>query len=100
RQLDGNLAVDVLEQGNRQFQRQVHGIRAVDLFTQLQLLDHHLVLGFELTLGDQVMQVQVQSAFANAIARELAGVGRQCGQLDTLETGRDVQTGEGVERVE
>ncbi|MNC35257.1 hypothetical protein D3C75_837330 [compost metagenome] len=72
RQFDGDLAFGVLEQGHCQANRQIHRIRAFDLLTKLQLLDHHFVLGFELALGDDVVQVDVQPALADAKASELA----------------------------
>ena len=99
-QLDRNLALGIFEQRHRKANRQVYGVWAVDFFTQLQLLHHHLVLGLELAVGNQVVQVEVEPAFANAKARELAGVGREGGQFDALEAGGDIQAGQRVERVE
>ncbi len=66
----------------------------------MQLLDHHFVFGQELTVGDLVMQVEIESALADTVTGELAGVGRQGGQFDPFETGGDVQAGHRVERVD
>jgi uncharacterized protein YgfB (UPF0149 family) len=41
----------------------------------LQLLDHHFVFSLQLALGDQVVQVEVEPALADAVAGELAGIG-------------------------
>ncbi len=43
------------------------------------------------------MQVQVQTAFANTIAGEFAGIGRERSQLNLAEAGRDIQA---LQRVE
>ncbi|MNI89683.1 hypothetical protein D3C73_1471150 [compost metagenome] len=64
------------------------------------MLDHQLVLGLQLTIGDQVVQVEVQTALADTEAGELARVGRQRGQLDTFEAGGDIQACHRVERVQ
>ncbi len=100
RQLQGNSSLRILEQRDRQTDRQVQRIRAVDPFTQLQLLHQHLVLSLELTFGDQVVQVEIEPALADPETGELSGVGSQVGQLDTLEAGGDIQAGHRVERVE
>src|SRR5690606_15638166 len=47
---------------------------------------------------DPVMQVQVQPAATDAVAGELAGIGRQGGQLHLLERGGDVQAVQRIER--
>ena len=46
------------------------------------------------------MQVEIEPALADAVTGELAGVGRQGGQLDAFETGGDVEAGHRVERVD
>ncbi len=91
RQFDGDLAVRVLEQGDCQANRQVHGVGTVDLLTQLQLFDHHLVFGLQLAFGDDIVQVEVEAALADAKARELAGVRRQCREFNAFEAGGDIQ---------
>ncbi|MNJ76773.1 hypothetical protein D3C77_741250 [compost metagenome] len=72
RQFDGDLTFGIFEQGHRQADRQVNRIRAVDFLAQLQLLYDHLVLGLELSLGDDVMQIDVQAALTDAETGELA----------------------------
>src|SRR5690606_23733522 len=97
RQLNGYGAFTVLEQRHRQAYRQVDGLGAVDLFAELQLLQNDLVFSVELALLDAVVKVQVHSAFLDAIAGKLAGVGRQRGEFDLFEAGCDVQALQWVE---
>src|SRR5471032_2985568 len=99
RKFDGDLAVGVLEQGNGQANRQIHGVGAVDFLTQLQLLNHHFVFSLQLAFGDHIMQVQVKPALADAETGEPAGVRRQRGQLDAFEAGGDIQRRHRIKRV-
>src|SRR5690606_8567639 len=85
RQLDIDVAPGVLEQGQGQAYRQVHRVRAVDPFAELQVLEQDSVVGLQLALIDAVVQVQIQPSLADAVAGELAGVGRQRSEEHTSE---------------
>src|SRR3546814_19870611 len=65
RQFDGDGALAVLEQGDRQPNRQIHGIRTVDLLAKLQLLPNDLVFCVKTPLLNPVMQIQIETALDN-----------------------------------
>ena len=66
----------------------------------MQAFQQDLVFRLQLAAFDLVVQVQVESPLADAVAGELAGIGRQGGQLDALEAGGDVELLQRVEWVQ
>src|SRR5690606_16220052 len=97
---DGDATLGVLEQRDCQANRQVHGVRAIDFFAQLQLFDHDLIFGIEFAVDDAVVQVEVQATFANAVTGKFARIGGQGRQFHAFELRGDVQAGQGVEWVQ
>src|SRR5690606_24123108 len=68
RQVQINLAARILQQRNGQGDRQGQGVRALHLLPQRQLVEEDVVLGAQLALLDEVVQVHRELALLDRIA--------------------------------
>ena len=99
RQVDVDDAIPVLQQCDRKLERQAHGIRALHFFPELELVDHELLLGFELAVLDVVGDVDRQLALLDLVACKSPGVRRDGGHVDACELHADVREERGREQV-
>ena len=90
RQSEIDAAITILQDRQRQFERQLDRIRAVNPFTERQLVDHHLIVTFELAVAHLVIEVQRDFAGGNLVAGELHRIGSGGDHVDILEYQVDI----------
>ena len=91
RQVDVDDAVPVLQERNRELERQGDGVGALDLLAELELVDDEFLLGVELAVLDVVGDVDRELALLDLVAREAARVRRDGGHVHARELEADVR---------
>ena len=101
--LTGSLHVDhavaVLEQRDRELDRNRRRVLRIRLVAELQVVDHDVMLRVELAILDLVVQLGRELALADVVAGELAGVRIERRQLHVAEVHREVGVLRGREQV-
>ena len=80
-----DLACRILEQGNRQSQRQTHGARMIDFVTEFEIAQYDVVLASQLAFLDLVIEPEVELATRDFPARKRYRICGELGHLDILE---------------
>ncbi len=70
-----------------------------DLIAELQLIDDELVIGIELAVVQLVVQVGIERAARDLVAREAHRIGSHAGELESAERHLDVAVGRGGEEI-
>ena len=100
RQIETDGAVAVLEQRDREQDRQLGGGRAVDALAERQLVEHELVRRRQPALVDLVVDLERQRALGDAVSRVLARIGRERRQVDAGGLGREIERELARERIQ
>ncbi len=90
RDVEIDHAVDVLEQRGRELDRQRHGLLARGRLAPFELIDADVMLGFELAILDQVLEVRRERALGDVVPGEASGIGVEHGQRNVLEFQADI----------
>jgi hypothetical protein len=99
RQIQIDDPIAVLEQRHRQFDGQGHGILAVGLVAEFELIDHDVMLGIELAVIHFVVQLGSELALGDVVARKLAGIGIEGGELHIAEIQRHIDVQRSAEHI-
>ena len=86
-QAEVNHSLAVTQQRQRQIERQIGRILAVDPFAKRQVIDDDSVFAFQFSLIDFVFEIKRELAGLNRPTREFSGIGREIFHLQIAKGG-------------
>src|SRR5262249_16285466 len=101
---DGNIEVDlparVLQHADREADGQVFRARVFPQIAEGKLVDEKVIVRGQGPLVEQVVNIHVERALRDRIARVLGGISREPGKLDSLRLGFEVHIRKRGERID
>ena len=91
RQIQFDHAIAILQERDRELDRQRHRILARGLVAEFELIDAQMMLRVERPTHDVVMQVGAELALGDVVAGKFARIGIEDAELDVVEAEREIR---------